>query len=324
MACSRPGSFSRHNSLVLDEVQAAVAARPANSSFILLLDFDGTLAEFNPNPAAPQLTPERRDWLERISRQPGMVVGIVSGRRLDDLQERTRLPGHVYHAGLHGLEIEIESRRTGHPDLLAAAQRLDGLAEALRRLAIEHPGAELAEFFGMPGQARSWKAWADTERERILARAYNAELGVFTQALDGHYPDASNLLLPQIGLIDPTDPRFRSTVRAYEKLLAPDGLMLRYRHLDDFGHTTSAFSICSFWWVEALAMMGEVDEAVALFRKLEQYANPLGLFSEDIEPSTGELLGNFPQAYTHVGLIHAAITIGEIFDARSGLFRAWT
>jgi len=141
MACSRPGSFSRHNSLVLDEVQAAVAARPANSSFILLLDFDGTLAEFNPNPAAPQLTPERRDWLERISRQPGMVVGIVSGRRLDDLQERTRLPGHVYHAGLHGLEIEIESRRTGHPDLLAAAQRLDGLAEALGRLAIEHPGA---------------------------------------------------------------------------------------------------------------------------------------------------------------------------------------
>ena len=66
------------------------------------------------------------------------------------------------------------------------------------------------------------------------------------------------------------------------------------------------------------------EEAVALFRKLEQYANPLGLFSEAIEPSTGELLGNFPQAYTHVGLIHAAITIGEIFDARSGLFRAWT
>ena len=71
-------------------------------------------------------------------------------------------------------------------------------------------------------------------------------------------------------------------------------------------------------------MMGEVDEAVALFRKLEQYANPPGLFSEDIDPATGELLGNFPQAYTHVGLIHAAITIGEILDARSGSFRAWT
>jgi GH15 family glucan-1,4-alpha-glucosidase len=99
--------------------------------------------------------------------------------------------------------------------------------------------------------------------------------------------------------------------------------MMRYQHPDDFGDTTSAFSICSFWWVEALAMMGEVDEAVALFHRLEQHANPLGLFSEDIDPKTGALLGNFPQAYTHVGLIHAAITIGEILDARHGSFRAW-
>ena len=148
--------------------------------------------------------------------------------------------------------------------------------------------------------------------------------GFFTQAFDGRYPDASNLLLPALGLVDPKDPRFISTVRAYEKLLAPDGLMLRYQHADDFGDTTSAFSICSFWWVEALAMMGEVDEAMALFRRLEQYANPLGLFSEDIDPNTGALLGNFPQAYTHVGLIHAAITIGEILDARHGSFRAWS
>ncbi|HWI19928.1 MAG TPA: glycoside hydrolase family 15 protein [Vicinamibacterales bacterium] len=187
-----------------------------------------------------------------------------------------------------------------------------------------HRGAELAEFLGMPGHAQRWKAWADRERPQILERAFNKQLGMFTQALDGQYADASNLLLPALGLIDPHDPRFRSTVRAYERELAPEGLMLRYKHPDDFGHTTSAFSICSFWWVEALAMMGEVDEAVALFRKLEKYANPLGLFSEDIEPSTGALLGNFPQAYTHVGLIHAAITIGEILDARHGSFRAWS
>jgi GH15 family glucan-1,4-alpha-glucosidase len=187
-----------------------------------------------------------------------------------------------------------------------------------------HRGAELAEFLGMPADAERWRLWADAERPKIIERAFNRQLGYFTQALDGAHPDASNLLLPAIGLIDPHDPRFRATVRAYEKELAPEGLMLRYKHLDDFGHTTSAFSICSFWWVEALAMMGEVDEAVALFRRLEKYANPLGLFSEDIEPSTGALLGNFPQAYTHVGLIHAAITIGEILDARNGSFRAWS
>jgi GH15 family glucan-1,4-alpha-glucosidase len=187
-----------------------------------------------------------------------------------------------------------------------------------------HRGAELADFLGMPERARLWGAWAEDKRQIVLDRAYNKEKGFFAQSFESDHPDASNLLLPALGLIDPLDPRFRSTVRAYEKLLAPNGLMLRYIHLDDFGHTTSAFSICSFWWVEALAMMGEVDEAVALFRRLEKYANPLGLFSEDIEPSTGALLGNFPQAYTHVGLIHAAITIGEILDARHGSFRAWS
>jgi len=187
-----------------------------------------------------------------------------------------------------------------------------------------HRGARLAEFFNRFDLAARWHAWADAEQPQILRRAYNSDLGFFTQALDGQYPDASNLLLPTIGIVEPSDPRFRSTVRAYEERLAADGLMLRYKHLDDFGHTTSAFSICSFWWVEALAMMGEVDEAVALFRRLEQYANPLGLFSEDIDPATGALLGNFPQAYTHVGLIHAAITIGEILDARDGSFRAWS
>ncbi|HUQ87708.1 MAG TPA: glycoside hydrolase family 15 protein [Vicinamibacterales bacterium] len=187
-----------------------------------------------------------------------------------------------------------------------------------------HRGAELAAFLNMPDRAREWSAWADQKKNIVIDRAYNKELGMFTQAFDGDQADASNLLLPSIGLIDPLDPRFKSTVRAYEKLLAPDGLMMRYKHPDDFGHTTSSFSICSFWWVEALAMMGEIDEAVALFRRLEKYANPLGLFSEDIEASTGALLGNFPQAYTHVGLIHAAITIAEILDARDGSFRAWS
>jgi GH15 family glucan-1,4-alpha-glucosidase len=185
-------------------------------------------------------------------------------------------------------------------------------------------GAELADFLGMPEQAHRWKAWADHEQPKIIERSYSEKLGMFTQALDGEFPDASNLLLPAIGLIDPTDQRFKNTVRAYERELAPQGLMLRYKHLDDFGHTTSAFSICSFWWVEALAMMGEVDEAIALFCRLQEYANPLGLYSEDIDPETGALLGNFPQAYTHVGLIHAAITIGEILDARHGSFRAWS
>jgi GH15 family glucan-1,4-alpha-glucosidase len=185
-------------------------------------------------------------------------------------------------------------------------------------------GARLAAANGREEQARRWSEWARGERETILARAYNADLGFFTQGLDGAHPDASNLLLPTLGFVEPTDPRFVSTVRAYERLLVDNGLMLRYRHDDDLGHPSTAFSICSFWWSESLALIGQLDEAIALFRRLLSFANPLGLYSEGIDPKTGRLLGNFPQAYSHVGLIHAAITIGEMLDARDRRFRAWS
>jgi GH15 family glucan-1,4-alpha-glucosidase len=185
-------------------------------------------------------------------------------------------------------------------------------------------GARLAKLHGRDDLATRWSTWAEAERKETLARAYNRELGYFTQALDGTHPDASNLLLPTLGFIDAEDERFVSTVNAYERLLVENGLMLRYRHDDDLGQPTTAFSICSFWWSEALAMVGNLDEAVALFKRLLTFANPLGLYSEGIDPATGRLLGNFPQAYSHVGLIHAAITIGEMVDARDRRFRAWS
>ena len=101
---------------------------------MLLLDFDGTVAEFNPDPTAPELTQVRWDLLYQIARKPGVSLGIVSGRRLDDLRRRTRLPDHVFHAGLHGLEIEVDGTRTSHPDLAAAPARIEGLANALKPL----------------------------------------------------------------------------------------------------------------------------------------------------------------------------------------------
>jgi trehalose 6-phosphate phosphatase len=130
---------------MLSEVQAEVARRPSDSAFILLLDFDGTLAEFNEDPAAPELTPERWDLLNAISLEPGVFLGIVSGRRLDDLRARTRLPDHVYHAGLHGLEIEAGGARTTHPDLPAAEARMEGLADCLKRLPVEFPGVYIED-----------------------------------------------------------------------------------------------------------------------------------------------------------------------------------
>ncbi len=187
-----------------------------------------------------------------------------------------------------------------------------------------HRGARLATLYERADLAARWNRWADAQQRHILDAAFNPQAGFFTQTLHGEDPDASLLLLPTFGIVDGHDPRFVATVHAYERLLVRDGLMLRYQHPDDFGDTTSAFTICSFWWAEALAMMGDLDKAVAVFNRLLGQANPVGLFSEDIDPATGRLLGNFPQAYTHVGLIHAAITIGELVEARDGKFRAWT
>jgi trehalose 6-phosphate phosphatase len=124
---------------MLSEVQAEVAARPVDSAFVLLLDFDGTVAEFSPDPAAPELTQARWELLSQIAREPGVSLGIVSGRRVDDLRRRTRLPNHVYHAGLHGLEIDVDGQRTTHPDLFAAEARVEGLAKCLARLVNEFP-----------------------------------------------------------------------------------------------------------------------------------------------------------------------------------------
>jgi len=150
-------------------VQSEVANRPADSAFILLLDFDGTLAEFNPDPAAPQLTPERWDLIQRIGRQPDMAVGIVSGRRLDDLRRRTRLPDRVYHAGLHGLEIEVDGRRTDHPDLPSAQELVDGLAESLARLTRDFPGAVIED--KRASVAVHARRIAPGQREAVFARA---------------------------------------------------------------------------------------------------------------------------------------------------------
>ncbi|HEX8789813.1 MAG TPA: glycoside hydrolase family 15 protein [Polyangiaceae bacterium] len=185
-------------------------------------------------------------------------------------------------------------------------------------------GAKLAQRLGRPDLAERWGPIADAERAEVVRRGYSQNLGYFTQALDGNNPDASLLLLPTIGIIDARDPRFVSTVEAYERELVAGGLMRRYAGLDDFGATESAFTICSFWWAEALALMGRLDQAIEVFERISRHANPVGLFSEDIDPATGALLGNFPQAYTHVGLIHAAMTISELIEAREGKARAWT
>jgi trehalose-phosphatase len=130
---------------MLADVQRAIEALPIDEPLIVLADFDGTLAEFHPNPAAPMLTEVRREWLRDIAAQPLTFTGIVSGRRVADLRRRAPLPAHGYYAGLHGMEIEIESRRWQHPDLERARAHVRELIPFLEDVVDRFPGALLED-----------------------------------------------------------------------------------------------------------------------------------------------------------------------------------
>jgi len=122
------------------------------------------------------------------------------------------------------------------------------------------------------------------------------------------------LLMENYGFIDAKDPKYVSTVLAIEKSLSHEGLMYRYKNEDDFGLPSSSFTICTFWLINSLFKIGEKRKAKHMFDQLLSYSNHLGLFSEDIDFKTKRLLGNFPQAYSHLALIETAINLSEITE----------
>jgi len=140
--------------------------------------------------------------------------------------------------------------------------------------------------------------------------------GAFTQAFGGPAVDAANLLLPLVRFLPADDPRIRATVERAARELAPHGLVHRYLGADDgLPGGEASFVICSFWLVDNLALAGQTDRATALFERLLGHANDVGLLAEEIDPASGNLLGNFPQAFSHVGLISAAINLERGFRA---------
>jgi GH15 family glucan-1,4-alpha-glucosidase len=174
--------------------------------------------------------------------------------------------------------------------------------------------ARIARRVGDVIAAREWSTHADRMRAEILAGAWNEELQCFTSAFGNRDLDATTLLLPELGLLPATDPRFLKTLERVEKELGVGDLMFRYKHADDFGKPENAFTICAFWYVNALAASGKVDEARARFSRLLELRNPLGLLSEDITPATGELWGNFPQTYSMVGVIGSALRLSRSWE----------
>lgn len=148
-----------------------------------------------------------------------------------------------------------------------------------------------------------------------IERCYDPKRKVYQQAIDSPYMDASTLQLIMMNYLDPASQRARDHLKAIESVLsAPGGLFYRYKHEDDFGKPQSTFLITAFWHVEALACVGRVEEAEERFEQLLQYTNHLGLLSEDVEAATGSQWGNFPQAYSHVGLMNAAYRIAKKLD----------
>ena len=171
---------------------------------------------------------------------------------------------------------------------------------------------KVAELLGKTTKLARWQLLEQSIREDIMNNAWNDEVQAFTQAYGSSDLDASVLLMESYGFIDAKHPKYVSTVKAIEKELSNDGLLYRYKNKDDFGLPTSSFTICTFWFINSLFKIGEEEKAVRQFEKLLSYSNHLGLFSEDIDFKTKRLLGNFPQAYSHLALIETAINLSKI------------
>ncbi|MDQ3802448.1 MAG: glycoside hydrolase family 15 protein [Acidobacteriota bacterium] len=164
------------------------------------------------------------------------------------------------------------------------------------------------------GVGRDTARWArarDDIQRAIVNEGYNEGVGAFTQSFGGRALDASALVIPLTGFLPATDPRVLSTVERIRERLTSRGLVYRYLTEDGLPGDEATFAMCSFWLADNLALQGRVDEARELFERLAGYASDTGLFAEEIDPATGELLGNYPQGFTHLALVRSALHIAK-------------
>jgi GH15 family glucan-1,4-alpha-glucosidase len=173
---------------------------------------------------------------------------------------------------------------------------------------------KVAKILGKEHKLKKWLPLEKQIKDDIMSNAWNDDAQAFTQSYGSKDLDASVLLMEPYGFILAKDPKYVSTVKAIERDLSNDGLLYRYKNEDDFGLPSSSFTICTFWFINSLYKIGEEQKAKKLFDQLLSYSNHLGLFSEDIDFKTKRLLGNFPQAYSHLALIETAINLSNITE----------
>ncbi len=173
-------------------------------------------------------------------------------------------------------------------------------------------GIKTAERFGLPADLPHWRAMRKAIHEEVCEKAYNPVVGAFTQFYGSAALDASLLVMPHLGFLPVADPRVRGTIMAVRKELSVDGFLLRYKEdaaPDGLPPGEGAFLLCTFWLADNLALLGDTDAARNLFERLLALRNDVGLISEQYDPKRGRMLGNFPQAFSHVALINTALNL---------------
>ena len=182
---------------------------------------------------------------------------------------------------------------------------------------------KMARALGLPGDIEHWRRVLAEIKGDVLAKGYDAQRGIFVQSYGSKVLDAANLMLPLVGFIRADDPRMRSTIQAIEReLMSPQGHVYRYKGLDDgLGGDEGTFTMCTFWLADDLLALGEVDRARVLIDRLRGCGNDLGLLSEEIHGETGEMLGNFPQAFSHMSLINTAVQLQKAEMKQAGVRR---
>ncbi|MFD1378418.1 glycoside hydrolase family 15 protein [Fodinicurvata halophila] len=175
--------------------------------------------------------------------------------------------------------------------------------------------ARIAAHLGLEDRKGFWRSEADRLRAVIMERSWNEKVSSFVRSFDGEEIDASLLLMHELGFIAADDPRYLGTLAAVERELKKGNYLYRYHAPDDFGVPETAFTICTFWYIDALSAVGRKEEARELLEHMMSCRNHVGLLSEDLHPETGELWGNFPQTYSLVGIVHSATRLSKSWEA---------
>ncbi len=277
------------------------------------------------------------DWLDGYEDSTPVRVGNAASEQfqLDVYGEvlatlyntRKMIPNDEVHRNSWPLEVALLSALESlwrHPDEgiweVRGPRQHFTHSKVMAWLAFDRAVANVEEF-GLEGPVTRWKSIRDEIHAQICDEAWDADLGAFTQAYGSKKLDAAVLMMPLVGFLPPSDPRIHGTVEAIERTLLHEGYVARYEtspdgSVDGLPAGEGAFLPCSFWLADNLAMIGRVDDALALFERLMDLANDVGLLSEEYDGGAQRQLGNFPQAFTHVSLVNTAAHLSRVLADR--------